>query len=46
MPEAAMDEDYLPAGDENKVRLPWKQGGVERVSVAHGVDQLSYAHFR
>jgi len=46
MPEAPVDEDYLSAGDENEIRFPGKVGGVERIAVAHGMDQPSYPHFR
>jgi len=37
VPEAAMNEDNLSAGNENEVGLPWQTLGVECITIAHGV---------
>lgn len=35
MPEAAMNEDYLSARDEDKIRLPGQPLDVERIAITH-----------
>ena len=46
MPEAAVNKNYLPAGDENEVGLPRERLGVQCIAIAHGVNQLPDTHLR
>jgi hypothetical protein len=41
-----VDKNDLPAANKNDVRLTRQLLDVERIAVAHGVEQASHANFR
>lgn len=45
VPKATMDKDDLPPRNEHDIRLAGEALDVERVAVAHGVNELSDSHF-
>jgi hypothetical protein len=46
VPEAAVNEDYLLLGAEDKVRLAWHVTIVESIAVAHAMHDTAHDHLR
>ena len=44
MPEAAMNEDHLATLREHEVRMAWKVGSMQSISIPHPVHQPSNDH--
>jgi hypothetical protein len=46
MPKAAVHENDLSAGDEDKIRLSEKVLSVQSITIAHGVNETALDQFR